>query len=72
VAGFSGTRYPVAGQTTGAGTDLARTGLGLVYSLLGGLALSQAVPGYDPLPAAPVLAAFKAMVRNALPAPDGR
>jgi AcrR family transcriptional regulator len=55
-----------------AGTDFARTGLGLVYSLLGGLALSQGVPGYDPLPAAPVLAAFKTLVRNALPAPDGR
>ena len=41
-------------------------------ALMGGLALSRQVPGYEPLPADTVLTAFKTLVRNALlPAPDG-
>jgi AcrR family transcriptional regulator len=51
--------------------DLARVGLGLLFSLLGGLALSRLVPGYEPVPAADVLTAFKMLVRTALPAPNG-
>jgi hypothetical protein len=51
--------------------DLARVGLGLLFSLLSGLALSRLVPGYEPVPAADILTAFKALVGTALPAPDG-
>jgi len=55
-----------------AAPELGRFGLGLVYALMGGLALSRQVPGYEPLPADTVLTAFKTLVRNALlPAPDG-
>jgi len=51
--------------------ELARVGLGLVYALLDGLALSRLIPGYEPLPATAVLTTFKTLVRNALPARDG-
>jgi AcrR family transcriptional regulator len=55
-----------------AAPELGRFGLGLVYAVMGGLALSRQVPGYEPLPADTVLTAFKTLVRNALlPAPDG-
>jgi AcrR family transcriptional regulator len=51
--------------------DLAGAGLGLLFTLMHGLALSRLQPGYEPAPAAGILAAFKALVRTALPAPDG-
>jgi AcrR family transcriptional regulator len=49
--------------------ELARAGLGLVYSLLAGLALFRLIPGHELAPAADILTAFKAMARAALPAP---
>jgi AcrR family transcriptional regulator len=49
---------------------LARVGLGLMYAQLAGLALFQLIPGHEPAPAADVIAAFKALARSALPAPD--
>jgi AcrR family transcriptional regulator len=54
-----------------AAPELGRVGLGLVYALMGGLALSRQVPGYEPLPADAVLTTFKTLVRGVLPAPDG-
>ena len=60
---------PEVGQ---AGTEA----LGLLYSLMSGLALSRLIPGYEPAPAESILAAFRALVNaalaeQALPAPDG-
>jgi len=51
--------------------DLARVGLGLVYALLDGLALSRLLPAYEPMPAADIITLFKTLVRTALPTPDG-
>lgn len=50
--------------------------LGLLYSLMSGLALSRLIPGYEPASAEGTLALFKTLVRAALPeqagpAPDG-
>ena len=59
-----------------AAPELGRSGpeaLGLLYSLMSGLALARLIPGYEPAPAAGILDAFKALVRAALPelAADG-
>jgi AcrR family transcriptional regulator len=51
--------------------DLARVGLGLVYALLDGLALSRLLPGYEPMPADDIITVFKTLVRTALPTPNG-
>jgi AcrR family transcriptional regulator len=49
---------------------LARVGLGLVYALLGGLALGRLIPGYEPAPIADILAVFKTLLATAMP-PEG-
>jgi len=57
-----------------AAPELGRSGteaLGLLYSLMSGLALARQIPGYEPAPAAGILTAFKTLVRTALPALDG-
>lgn len=59
-----------------AAPEIGQAGLGLLYSLMSGLALSRLIPGYEPVPAESILAAFKALVNAALPeqagpAPDG-
>jgi len=56
-----------------AAPELGRSGLGLLYSLMSGLALARLIPGYEPAPAEDTLALFKTLVRTALPepAPDG-
>jgi AcrR family transcriptional regulator len=54
-----------------AGPELARTGLGLLYALMGGMALSRLIPGYELVQATDILTTFKTLVRTALPAPDG-
>ncbi len=54
--------------------ELDRSGpgvLGLLYSLMSGLALARLIPGYEPAPAEGILAAFKTLVRAALPEPEG-
>jgi BetI-type transcriptional repressor, C-terminal len=51
--------------------DLAGAGLGLLFTLMDGLALSRLLPGYEPAPATEICTAFKTLVRAALPAPDG-
>ncbi len=55
--------------------ELARVGLGLLYALMHGLALSRLQPGYEPAPATDILTTFKTLVRAALAtplaAPDG-
>lgn len=61
----------VLAEEKAAAPELGRYGLALVYALMGGLALSRQVPGYEPIPAGAVLTAFKTLVRSALPAPDG-
>lgn len=50
---------------------LARVGLGVVYALLGGLALGRLIPGYEPAPATDVIAAFKTLLHTAMSAPEG-
>ena len=51
---------------------LARVGVGLVYAQLTGLAMSRLIPGYEPLvPAVDIIAAFKDLLRTALPTPEG-
>jgi AcrR family transcriptional regulator len=55
---------PEVGQ---AGTEA----LGLLYSLMSGLALARLIPGYEPAPAEGILTAFKALVRAALPEAEG-
>ena len=55
---------------------VGQAGLGLLYSLMSGLALSRLIPGYEPASAEGTLALFKTLVRAALPeqagpAPDG-
>jgi len=55
-----------------AAPEVGRAGpgvLGLLYSLMSGLALARLIPGYEPAPAEGILAAFKTLVRAALPAP---
>jgi hypothetical protein len=62
-----------------AAPELGQSGtgaLGLLYSLMSGLALARLIPGYEPAPAEGILATFKTLVRTALPeparpAPDG-
>jgi AcrR family transcriptional regulator len=54
-----------------AAPELGRSGLGLLYSLMSGLALGRLIPGYELAPAEDVLGAFQALVRTALPEPDG-
>jgi hypothetical protein len=59
-----------------AAPEVGRAGLGLLYSLMSGLALSRLIPGYEPASAEGTLALFKTLVRAALPeqagpAPDG-
>lgn len=51
--------------------ELPRIVLGLVFSIMNGLALCRSIPGYDPVEADELLEAFKSMVRSALP-PDPR
>ena len=50
-----------------AAPEVGRSGLGLLYSLMSGLALARLIPGYEPVPAEGILSAFKALVRAALP-----
>jgi AcrR family transcriptional regulator len=50
-----------------AAPEVGRSGLGLLYSLMSGLALARLIPGYEPAPAEGILAAFKILVRAALP-----
>lgn len=52
--------------------DIGSTGLHMVFCLLNGLAFARMLPGYDPFPAAPVIEAFKAMVRTTLAALQSR
>jgi len=54
-----------------AAPELGRVGLGLLYSLMSGLALARQIPGYEPAPAEGILTAFKTLVRTAMPALDG-
>jgi AcrR family transcriptional regulator len=57
-----------------AAPELGRAGtevLGLLYSLMSGLALARQIPGYEPAPAEGILTAFKTLVRMAIPALDG-
>ena len=59
-----------------AAPEVGQAGLGLLYSLMSGLALARLIPGYEPVPAEGILTAFKTLVRAALPeqagpAPDG-
>ena len=57
---------------TAAAPELGRAALGLLYSLMSGLALARLIPGYEPAPAEGVLTALKTLVRTALPrSPDG-
>ena len=49
--------------------QLPRLALDLVFSIMNGLALGRAIPGYDPVDARELLEVFKTMVRAALP-PD--
>lgn len=51
--------------------ELGRSGLGVLYSLMSGLALGRLIPGYELSPASDILAAFRALVRAALPPLDG-
>jgi AcrR family transcriptional regulator len=51
--------------------DLARVGLGLVYAVLTGLAMSRLIPGSESsVPTSDVIAAFKDLLRAALPTPE--
>jgi AcrR family transcriptional regulator len=52
-----------------AAPEVGRAGLGLLYSLMSGLALARLIPGYEPARAEDILAAFKTLVRAALPGP---
>jgi AcrR family transcriptional regulator len=54
-----------------AAPEVGRAGLGLLYSLMSGLALGRLIPGYELVPAEDILAAFKLLVRAALPVVDG-
>lgn len=54
-----------------AAPELGRVGLGLLYPLMSGLALARLIPGYEQTQAGATLAAFKTLVRNALPVVDG-
>ena len=47
--------------------ELPRIALGMVFSLMNGLALCRLIPGYDPMPADSLLEVFKALVKPALP-----
>ena len=48
-----------------AAPELGRAGvLGLLYSLMSGLALARLIPGYEPAPAEGILTAFKTLVRT--------
>jgi hypothetical protein len=41
-----------------------------VYALLAGLALARLIPGYEPAPTTGIIAAFKTLLRTAMPAPE--
>jgi AcrR family transcriptional regulator len=60
-----------ADEAAAARPDLARVGVGLVYALLGGLALSRLIPGYEQAPAADVIAAYTGLLRTAMSTPEG-
>ena len=50
--------------------DLARVGVGLVYALMTGLAMSRLIPGYEsPVSAGDVITALKDLLRAALSTP---
>lgn len=52
--------------------ELARTAVGLVFTLMDGLALCRLVPGYQPIDPAEVLGVFKLLIRPAMPTQEGR
>ena len=57
-----------------AAPELGRAGtevLGLLYSLMSGLALARQIPGYERLRPEGILTAFKTLVRMAIPVLDG-
>ena len=59
-----------------AAPELGRVGLGLLYSLMSGLALARQIPGYEQAPAAGILDRLQDIGAHcppqpALPAPDG-
>ena len=55
-----------------AAPEVGRAGLGLLYSLMSGLALARQIPGYEPARAEDILTAFKTLVRTALRTSTGR
>ena len=55
-----------------ANPDLPRLAIGLLFSLLDGLALGRLLPGYEPSPTEDVLAVFKQLIRPALPSDPER
>jgi AcrR family transcriptional regulator len=59
-----------ADEVAAAEPGLAREGLGLVYAMLAGLALARLIPGYEPAPTTGIIAAFKTLLRTAMPAPE--
>jgi AcrR family transcriptional regulator len=71
MAGSEGIFRELFADEVAAEPDLARVGLGLVYALLGGLALGRAIPGYEPVPTADIIATFKTLLQTAMPAPEG-
>jgi AcrR family transcriptional regulator len=57
-------------EEVAADPGVGRVGLGLVYALLAGLALSRLIPGYEPAPLSDIIRAFKTLLRTAMPAPE--
>src|SRR3954452_9748596 len=55
-------------EETSADPELPRVALGLLFSLMDGLAVGRPLPGYAPAPATELLNVFKLLIRPALPA----